>query len=88
MYVYICELSSSPVWFLTHLALCRSLRSNMLASRASKLHSPELLVCCHDARHLPEVLGDPTVRTFELLFLVRVTVQPYIYICIYIYIYI
>lgn len=40
-------------------------RSTMLASRASKLHSPELLVCCHDGRHLPEEFPPPATTASQ-----------------------
>ena len=34
-------------------------RCHLLASRASRLHSPSLLVTNHDARLIPETLGKP-----------------------------
>ena len=37
-------------------------RCHMLASRASRLHSPSLVVTNHDARLLPETLGPRTAR--------------------------
>lgn len=40
-------------------------RSNVIASRASKLHSTELLICCHDGRHLPEVLSSGDKLEFD-----------------------